>query len=362
MNLLGFQTSAADFYVYFGSHGKGPQYGFSLARFDSQTGKLSTPVFIQEAVAPAYFVLRPDGKRLYTCNSAPESGLSAYAIDPSTARLTFLNEKPSGGGDPSYCCLDATGKFVMVANYDGKSISVYSLLPDGSLGQRTAFIEHTGASVNPARQTQPRPHCICTDPSNRFVLVPDLGVDKLYVYPFDSKTGALQPNKPAFVSVLPGSGPRHVKFHPNGRIAYLINEMVSTIIRFEWDSEHGILKPCETVSALPKDFKGTSTCAEILVHPSGKFVYATNRGHNSVAVFSVDENTGRLSLIQHIPTQGKTPRNCEFDPTGRWLLVTNQDSNNAVVFAIDQNSGKLTQNGDPVYVLSPFCERFLQVK
>ena len=252
--------------------GKGPQYGFSLAHFDTQTGKLSTPVFIQKAVAPAYFVLRPDGKRLYTCNSAPGSGLSAYAIDPSTARLTFLNEKPSGGGDPSYCSLDATGKFAMVANYDGKSISVYAVLPDGSLGERTAFVEHTGTSVNPTRQTQPRPHCICVDPTNRFVLVPDLGVDKLYVYLFDSKTGTLQPNDPAFASVLPGSGPRHVTFHPNGRIAYLINEMGSTIIRFEWDSKKGVLTQFETISALPKDFKGTSSCAEILVHPSGKFV------------------------------------------------------------------------------------------
>ncbi|HZL08367.1 MAG TPA: lactonase family protein [Prolixibacteraceae bacterium] len=360
--ILNNPATAADYYVYFGSHGKGPQYGFSLAHFDTETGQLTRPVFIQEAVAPAYFVLRPDGERLYTCNSAPGSGVSAYAIDPSTARLTFLNEKPSGGGDPSYCSLDATGKFVMVANYDGKSISVYVVLPDGSLGERTAFVEHTGTSVNPTRQTQPRPHCICVDPTNRFVLVPDLGVDKLYVYRFDSTTGTLQPNDPAFASVLPGSGPRHVTFHPNGRIAYLINEMGSTIIRFEWDNKKGVLTQFETISALPKDYNGTSTCAEILVHPSGKFVYATNRGHNSVAVFSVEEKTGRLSLIQHILTQGKTPRNCELDPTGHWLLVTNQDSNNAVVFAIDQKTGKLTQKGDPVYVLSPFCERFLRVK
>jgi len=238
LSLLTAQVSATDQFVYFGSHGKGPQYGFSLSHFDTQTGKLSVPVFIQKAVAPAYFVLHPDGKRLYTCNSAPGSGLSAYAIDPSTARLTFLNEQPSGGGDPSYCSLDATGKFAMVANYDGKSISVYAVLPDGILGERTAFVEHTGTSVNPTRQTQSRPHCICVDPTNRFVLVPDLGVDKLYVYLFDSKTGTLQPNDPAFASVLPGSGPRHVTFHPNGRIAYLINEMGSTIIRFE----NGIVK------------------------------------------------------------------------------------------------------------------------
>ena len=224
--------SDGDYYVYFGSHGKGPAYGFSLARFNSTTGKLSTPIFLKEAVAPAFFVINKYGKRLYTCNSAPGSGVSAYAIDPATASLKLLNEKPSCGGDPSYVSLDVTEHFVMVANYDGKSIAVYALKPDGSIGERTAFFEHSGTGVNPERQTQPRPHCIVVDPSNKFVLVPDLGVDKLYVYRFNSKTGTLEPNEPAYASVLPGSGPRHVIFSENTRFAYLINEMGSSIIRF----------------------------------------------------------------------------------------------------------------------------------
>ena len=351
----------ADTLVYFGSHGKGPNAGFSLAHFDTDTGKLSIPVFLQEAVAPAYFVLSSDQKNLYACNSAPGSSISAYAVEAASGKLTFLNQKPSGGGDPSYVSLDATGQYLMVANYEGGSIATYAMLSDGSLGERTAYVRHAGSSVNPERQTRSRPHSIRVDPSNQFVLVPDLGVDKLFVYRLDQKTGALQPNDPPFASVAPGSGPRHVTFSPDGRWAYLINEMGSTIIRFGWDAHRGILTQYETVSALPLDFKGTSTCAEILVHPSGKFAYATNRGHNSVAVFAVDAGTGRLSLVQHIPTQGKTPRNCEFDPTGRWLLVSNQDSDNAVVFRIAPDTGRLTQAGDPVKVPAPFCERFLPV-
>jgi len=352
---------AADTFVFFGSHGTGPNIGFSLAHFDTDTGKLSVPTFLQEAVAPAYFILSRDQKHLYTCNSAPGSSVSAYAVEPATGKLTFLNQKPSGGGDPSYVSLDATGQYLMVANYEGGSIATYAMLSDGSLGERTAYVQHTGSSVNPERQTRARPHSIRVDPSNQFVLVPDLGVDKLFVYRLNQKTGALQPNDPPFASVGPGSGPRHVAFSPDGRWAYLINEMGSTIIRFGWDAKRGVLTQYETVSTLPGNFKGISTCAEILVHPSGKFVYATNRGHNSVAVFAVDARTGRLSLIQHVPTRGKTPRNCEFDPTGYWLLVSNQDSDNAVVFRIALDTGRLTQTGEPVKVPAPFCERFLPV-
>jgi 6-phosphogluconolactonase len=353
---------AADMFVYFGSHGKGPNYGFSLAHFDTETGNLTTPVLLLEAVAPAYFIISPDQKRLYTCNSAPGSSVSAYAIDRATAKLTFLNQKPSNGGDPSYVSLDATGRYLMIANFQGGSIAAFALEPDGSIGERTAFVQDTGASVNPARQSHPHAHSIRVDPSNRFVLAADLGLDKLFVYRFNAKTGALQPNDPPFATVAPGSGPRHTVFLPNGRIAYLINEMGSTIIRFGWDSNAGVLTQYETFSTLPKDFTGTSTCAEILVHPSGKFVYATNRGHNSVAVLSVEPETGRLTLIQNISTRGKTPRNCEFDPTGRWLLVSNQDSDNAVVFRIDPTTGRLTQAAEPISVLSPFCERFLPVE
>jgi 6-phosphogluconolactonase len=354
--------SAADMFVYFGSHGKGSNYGFSLAHFDTETGKLTTPVFLQEAVAPAYFIISPNQKHLYTCNSAPGSSVSAYAIDRATARLTLLNQKPSNGGDPSYVSMDATGRYLMIANFQGGSIAVFALQSDGSIGERTAFVQHTGTNVNPDLRIQAHAHSIRVDPGNRFVLVADLGLDKLFIYRLDSTTGALQPNAPPFASVATGSGPRHTAFLPNGRDVYLINQMASTIIRFGWDKATGALTQFETVSTLPEGFKGQNDVAEILVHLGGKFIYATNRGYNTVAVFSVEGETGRLKLIQHISTQGKTPRNCEFDPTGRWLLVTNQDSNNAVVFSIDPNTGRLTQAGEPIKVLSPFCERFLPVE
>jgi 6-phosphogluconolactonase len=360
--ILSGPAMATDMFVYFGAHGKGPNIGFSLAHFDTETGKLTTPAFLQEAVAPAYFILRPDGKRLYTCNSYPGSAVSAYAIDPVTAKLTFLNQKPSGGGDPSYVSLDPSGRYLMVANFLGGSVAVFALRPDGSIGERTAFVQNIGASLDPNNPQHAHAHSIRFDPSNRFVLMADLGLDKLFVYRLDPKTGALQPNDPPSASVATGSGPRHTAFDPDGRFVYAINQTANSITRFGWDSNRGALTQFETVSTLPEDFKGESTGAEILMHPSGKFLYATNRGHNSIAVFSVQANTGRLTPIQHISTQGKTPRNADFDPTGRWLLVTNQDSDNAVVFHIDPSTGRLTQNGQPIPVPAPFCERFLPVR
>jgi len=357
--ILSSPAVAEDMFVYFGSHGARPHNGFSLAHFDSVTGKLTEPVFLEEAVAPAYFIIRPDGKRLYTCNSSPGTSVSAYAIDPTTAKLTFLNQQPSGGGDPSYVSLDPSGGYLMVANYLGGSAAVFALRPDGSIGRRTAFVQHTGASLDPKDPKHAHAHSIHFDPSHRFALLADLGMDRIFVYRLNSKTGALTPSDPPFASVAPGAGPRHTAFDPRGRYVYAINQTANSIVRFGWDSNHGVLTQFETVSTLPDDFKGANMGAEILMHPSGKFLYATNRGNDSVAVFSVDPDMGRLTPIQHISTHGKTPRNADFDPTGKWLLVSNQDSNNAVVFRIDQSTGQLTQNGDPVSVPAPFCERFL---
>lgn len=352
---------AEDMFVYFGSHGAGPHIGFSVAHFDTDTGILTKPAFLEEAVAPAYFVIRPDGRRLYTCNSSPGSSVSAYAIDPATAKLTFLNQQPSGGGDPSYVSLDPSGRYLMVANFLGGSVAVFALRPDGSIGTRTAFVQNIGASLDEKDPKHAHAHSIRFDPSHRFVLVADLGLDKILVYRLNPRTGALTPNDPPFASEAPGSGPRHTAFDPQDRYVYAINETASSIVRFGWDSNRGVLTQYETVSTLPECFKGKNTGAEILMHPSGRFLFATNRGNDSVAVFSVQADTGRLTPIQYVSTQGKTPRNAEFDPTGKWLLVTNKDSNNAVVFRIDQSTGRLTEIGDPVSVSGPFCERFVPV-
>ena len=359
--VLSAPAMAEDMFVYFGSHGAGPHIGFSVAHFDTDTGKLTKPVFLEEAVAPAYFIIRPDGRRLYTCNSFPGSSVSAYAIDPTSAKLTFLNQQPSGGGDPSYVSLGPSGRYLMVANFLGGSVAVFALRPDGSIGRRTALVQNIGTSLDPNDPKHAHAHSIRFDPSHRFVLVADLGLDKVLVYRLNPKTGALTPNDPPFVSVAPGSGPRHTAFDPRDRYVYAINETASSIVRFGWDSNRGVLTQFETVSTLPEGFTGVNTGAEILMHPSGKFLYATNRGNDSVAVFSVQADTGRLTPLQFISTEGKTPRNAEFDPTGKWLLVTNQDSNNAVVYRIDQSTGRLTENGDPVSLPGPFCERFVPV-
>ena len=350
-------AAAADLTVYFGTHTAGPGKGFSVSHFDTVTGALSKPAFLLETPAPAYFVIAPGGRRLYSCNST--GFVSAYSINPASAQLKLINQKPSGGGDPSYISLDRTGHYVFVANYDGGNIAVWALETDGSLGERTAFVQHTGSSVNPQRQSHAFAHSIRVDPTNRFALVADLGLDKLFVYKFNVKDGSLTPNDPPFVKAAPGAGPRHVVFHPNGRWVYLITEMGNTIMLFDWDARRGALSEVQTVSTLPKGFQGNSTCAEIQVHPSGKFVYASNRGRDSIAVFSVDAKTGRLILIQDVPSGGKTPRNFDMDPTAHWLLVTNHDSNTAMVFGIDQETGKLTPAGQPVDVPSPYCPRFL---
>jgi 6-phosphogluconolactonase len=350
-------AAAADLTVYFGTHTAGPGKGFSISHFNTTTGALSKPEFELETPAPAYFAIAPGGRRLYACNST--GFVSAYSIDPATAHLKMINQKPSGGGDPSYISLDQTGHYVFVANYDGGNVAVWALNPDGSLGERTAFVQHAGSSVNPQRQSHAYAHSIRVDPSNRFVLVADLGLDKLFVYKFDVKDGSLTANDPPFAKAAPGSGPRHVVFHPNGRWVYLITEMGSTIMLFDWDATRGALSEVQTVSTLPKDFQGASTCAEVQVDPSGRFVYASNRGADSIAVFSVDQKTGRLTPIQDVPSGGQTPRNFDLDPSAHWLLVTNHGSNNAMVFRIDQQTGKLTPTGQPVDVPYPFCPRFL---
>jgi 6-phosphogluconolactonase len=355
--LAAWPAAAADVTVYFGTHTAGPGKGFSASHFDTVTGALSKPEFLLETPAPAYYIIAPGGRRLYSCNST--GFVSAYSIDPATAQLKLINQKPSGGGDPSYISLDRTGRYVFVANYEGGNIAVWALAPDGSLGERTAFVQHTGSSVNPQRQTHAYAHSIRVDPTNRFVLVADLGLDKLFVYKFNVKDGSLAPNDPPFAKSAPGSGARHVEFHPNGRWVYLITEMADTIMLFDWDSKRGALTEVQTVSTLPKDFQGVSTCAEVRVHPSGKFVYASNRGRDSIAVFSVDSKTGKLTFIEDVPSGGKMPRNFDMDPTAHWLLVANYESNNAMVFRIDQQTGKLTQTGQPVTLPTPYCPRFL---
>lgn len=343
--------------VFFGTHTAAPGKGLSVARFNTATGALSTPELAIESPSPSFFAIAPGGRRLYAVNAT--GFVSAYSIDPATTQLKLMNQKPSGGGDPCYISLDRTGRYVFVANYNGGNIGVWALLPDGSLGERTAFVQHTGSSVNPRRQSRAYAHSIITDPTNRFVLVGDLGLDKVLVYKFNVKDGSLMPNDPPFATVAPGSGPRHVTFHPNGKWVYVINEMGSSVVLFNWDGKKGALTQAQTAPTLPKDFQGQSTCAEVQVHASGRFLYASNRGHDSIAVFAIDKSTGQLTAVQHVPSGGKTPRNFEMDPSANWLIATNHGDDKAMAFRIDKQTGKLTPTGEPVTVPSPFCLRFL---
>ena len=286
-----------------------PGLGFSLARFDTASGVLAKSEFQVEAAAPACFVIHPDGRHLYASNSIktfqgqPAGAVSAYAIDPPTGRLTLLNQQPSGGADANYVELDSTGRYLFVANYEGGNIAAFALRPDGSIGECTASFRHTGSSVNPQRQKHAYAHSIKIDPTNRFVLVGDLGLDKVSVYRFNARDGSMQPNEPPFVQVPPGSGPRHLTFHPN--------------------------------------------CAEIRMRPDGKFLYASNRGHDSLAVFAIDAKTGRLTVVERVPTQGKLPRKLRVR-SNQPLAAGHHGSDNAVVFRIDENTGRLTQSGPPV--------------
>jgi 6-phosphogluconolactonase len=300
--------------------------------------------------------------RLYTCNS--NGFVSAYSVANGGRSLALLNKVPSEGGDPSYISLDKTGKYVFVANYQGGNIVAWALKPDGSIGERTAFIQHTGKGTDPTRQTHAYAHSIIVDPTNRFVLAADLGLDKLFVYKFDVKTGALTPNDPPFASVSPGLGARHVLFHPNGKWVYLNNEMGSKVVLFHWDSASGSLNVGQTVSMLPDDFHGTTTAADLKVSMDGRFLYGSNRyagkGENGdIVVFAINQRTGFLKAIQHISSGGQVPRNFELDPSGRWMVVANHGSNNAVVFKIDKKAGTLTQQGTPVSVPYPFSPRFI---
>ncbi|PYV29314.1 MAG: hypothetical protein DMG22_23340 [Acidobacteria bacterium] len=258
--------------------------------------------------------------------------------------------------------LDKAGKFVMAANYTGGSVAVFPVLADGRLGEASAFVQHHGSSVNPERQEGPHAHSIAPSPDNRFVLAADLGLDRLLVYHFDPAQGSLKPNDPPFATVKPGAGPRHFAFHPGGRFVYTINEMGSTITAFSYDAMRGSLREFQTVSTLPKDFAGASDTAEIEVHPSGKFLYGSNRGHDSIAVFAIDDKMGTLTPVEHVPTEGKTPRSFAIDPAGSYLLVANQDSDNLVVFRIDARTGRLAPSDKVSDVPSPVCVIFVALE
>jgi 6-phosphogluconolactonase len=270
-----------------------------------------------------------------------------------------LNEVASRGADPCYIAFDKGGRYALVANYTGGSVAVFPVQPDGHIGEASAFVQHVGSSTNKERQQGPHAHWIETTPDNRFAIAVDLGLDKLLVYRFDATTGYLTANNPPDAKVDAGTGPRHLAFHPNGRFAYAVDELRSTIIAFTYNPGRGTLQKLTTVSTLPNGFTAGNYPAEIQVHPNGKFLFASNRGHDSIAVFSIDNNTGTLTLVDYFPSHGKTPRNFAIDPTGKLLFVANQATNNIVVFRIDATNGRLTPTGQTISVPAPVCLTFM---
>ena len=360
------------YFVYFGTytmkvgHVDGKAEGIYVYRMDPDSGALESVTKISGVVNPSFLAIHPNGSYLYAVNELrtyagqPGGAVSAFAINPQTGGLKFLNKQYSNGADPCHVCLDATGKYVLVSNYSSGSLAVYPVKPDGRLGDVSDIVQHHGKSIDPQRQEGPHAHSVTIDPTNRYAFVADLGMDKVMIYRLDLVHGRLVHNAIAWVPVKGGAGPRHMEFHPNGRFAYLINELDATIIAFAYESDPGTLRELQTVPTLPQDYSGFNGCADIHITPAGKFLYGSNRGHDSLVIYAVDEYSGALTFVGHEPTQGKTPRNFAIDPSGTFLLVANQDSSNIVTYKIDPQTGKLQATGQITQVPTPVCIKFLK--
>lgn len=354
--------------VYIGTYTRGKDQGIFRADLDLASGKLSAAEPAGEAVNPSFLAIHPNRKFLYAVSEVPAvggqrgGGVSAFAIDPQTGNLTLLNQESSVGAGPCHLVVDAAGKNVLVANYGGGSTVCLPIQDDGRLKPASSFEQHKGSSVNKQRQEGPHAHAVNLDPENRYAFVADLGLDKILVFRFTSADGRLTPHNPPAASVAPGAGPRHFAFHPTGKYAYVINELANTVTVFRFFPDQGVLREEQTITTLPEGFTGTNYTAEVQVHPSGKFLYGSNRGHNSLAIFTIDPDTGKLSPVGHEPTQGKTPRNFGIDPTGTYLVAANQDSDSVVVFRIDPQTGRLTATGSTITVPKPVCIKFLPLQ
>jgi 6-phosphogluconolactonase len=329
----------------------------------TKTGQLTPIGVAAEVVNPSFLATDPQHRFLYAVTemgqehgpgaSQKNGFISSFSIDRKTGALTLLNKVDSGGSGPCHLVVDKTGKMLFVANYGSGSVASFAIKPDGSIGERTGFDQHTGSSVNPARQKGPHAHEVVLSPDNRFLFVPDLGTDQIKIYRVDAAKGTFTPNDPPFATVKAGYGPRHFTFGRGAKFAYAVCEMGSSVAVFSYDPAKGSLTPVQTISNLPSDFKGVNNSAEIEVDRSGRFLYASNRGNDSITVFAIDPEKGTLTSVQVVPTQGNMPRNFAIDPTGKYLIAANQKSNNMVVFAIDPKDGQLKPAGQTLDISSP---------
>ena len=352
-----------EFTAYIGTYTRGKSKGIYAGRFNSKTGTLSALALAAESSNPSFLAVHPNRRFLYAANENSKGAVSAFSIDPKTDKLTLLNTVSSRGDGPCHLAVDHSGKFLFVANYGSGSVAVMPIHTDGSLGESTEFVQHKGSSVNPQRQTGPHAHCVTQSPDGKFLLVEDLGLDEVLVYRFDSARGTLTPDDPPFAKLAPGTGPRHLAFSPNGRFAYVLGEMFSNVTAFHYDAARGSLDSFQIASLLPADFHGSNSGAEIAVHPNGKFLYGSNRGHNSIAVFSIDPAKGTVTAVAHASTQGKTPRNFAIDPTGAWMIAANQDSDNLAIYKIDAKTGIPQPTGDNhIEAGAPVCVLFVAAR
>jgi 6-phosphogluconolactonase len=362
-------TLVRTYWLYVGTytdgHGQERSRGIYLLELDLESGQLSAPRLAAVSANPSFLAIHPSQRFLYAVNELgefkgrPTGAVSAFSIDPARGSLTLLNQQSSVGSGPCHLVVDRSGKNVLVANYGSGSVACLPIRADGQLRPESSFIQHRGSGPKPTRQAGPHAHSINLDPGGRFAAVADLGLDKIFTYRFDESRGVLMPNEPPFVRTAPSAGPRHFAFHTTGRFAYVINEMANTVTAFSYAANTGSLSEIQTIATLPAGFKGTSYTAEVQVHPSGKFLYGSNRGHDSIVIFTINPATGKLSPLGFEPTQGKNPRNFAIDPTGAYLLAENGESSTIVVFFIDPKTGRLRPTGQTAIVPKPVCIKMI---
>jgi 6-phosphogluconolactonase len=356
-------TAASKVVVYFGTYSQRGSAGIYVSEFDPKTGHLGVPVPAGELENPSFLAFHPSKPYVYAVSEIGDKAkgtfgsVASYSIDPDSRKLRKMNSQSSKGVWPCYVSVDKSGKYVLIANYGTSSLATYPIQEDGSVGDVAGFVEHTGKGPNADRQEAAHSHSINMDASNQYAIAADLGVDKLFVYRLNGKNGQLIANTAPSVSVEPGGGPRHFAFHPNGKFAVANFELSSEVQSFKWNSQFGILTPVTRLSTLDGKVPGNTT-AEVRIHPNGKFVYCSNRGHDSIAIFKINPETGELTAAGRVSTQGKTPRNFGIDPSGKWLLAANQDTDNIVVFSIDPVTGNLTPAGESISVPAPVCVKF----
>jgi 6-phosphogluconolactonase len=358
----------APIYAYIGTftrmppHPRGGAEGIHVCRLDSATGAFTLLQEVTGVDSPSFVALHPNGGFLYAVNAVPEhdgrpgGSVSAFAIDPATGHLTPLNRQPAHGAGPCHVSVDPSGRWALAASYGSGSVVVLPIRSDGSLGPASDVVQHAGASVH-ERQQGPHAHSLTLDPAGRFALVCDLGLDQVLVYRLDAERGRLIANEPPCARTAPGAGPRHLDFHPTGRFVYVLGEITSTLTAYAYDGAAGTLRELQSLSTLPAGWSGQNSTADVHVHPNGRFVYASNRGHDSLAIFAIDPAAGTLSPLGHESTRGRTPRNFAIDRGGAFLFAANQDSDTIVTFALDGETGRLAPAGPVIELATPVCIR-----